>query len=67
MAHYSRLIAMELAPRYDLSDEYIEHLYLFAPLHDIGKIGIPDSILLKSGGLNPEERALMEYPCSKGY
>jgi len=45
MAHYSRLIARDLAESYDLSDEYIEHLYLFAPLHDIGKIGIPYGIL----------------------
>jgi len=66
MAHYSRLIAKQLAPRHDLSDEYIEHLYLFAPLHDIGKIGIPDSILLKPGGLNPEERALMNTHVQKG-
>ena len=40
MAYYSRLIAMELAPRHDLSNEYIEHLYLFAPLHDIGQLGL---------------------------
>jgi HD-GYP domain-containing protein (c-di-GMP phosphodiesterase class II) len=66
MAHYSRLIARELAPRHGLSDEYIEHLFLFAPLHDIGKIGIPDSVLLKPGGLNTEERALMDTHVQKG-
>lgn len=38
MAHYSRLIAKCLAPQHGLSDEYIEHHYLFAPLHDVGKL-----------------------------
>ncbi|MFY8149480.1 MAG: HD-GYP domain-containing protein [Prochlorococcaceae cyanobacterium] len=66
MAHYARLIARELQPAYNLSDEYIEHLYLFAPLHDIGKIGIPDSVLLKPGQLNGEERKLMETHVDKG-
>ena len=66
MAHYARLIARELQPSHDLSDEYIEHLYLFAPLHDIGKIGIPDSVLLKPGQLNAEERELMETHVQKG-
>ena len=66
MAHYSRLIARDLAESYDLSDEYIEHLYLFAPLHDIGKIGIPDSVLLKPGRLDADERALMETHVQKG-
>ncbi len=50
MAHYARLIARELQQSHGLSDEYIEHLYLFAPLHDIGKIGIPDRVLLKRAG-----------------
>lgn len=66
MAHYARMIARELQPSHDLSDEYIEHLYLFAPLHDIGKIGIPDSVLLKPGQLNAEERELMETHVQKG-
>jgi HD-GYP domain-containing protein (c-di-GMP phosphodiesterase class II) len=66
MAHYSRLIARELAQSHGLSDEFIEHLFLFAPLHDIGKIGIPDSVLLKPGRLDPEERKLMETHVQKG-
>ena len=66
MAHYARVIARELQPSHDLSDEYIEHLYLFAPLHDIGKIGIPDSVLLKPGQLDPQERQLMETHVQKG-
>lgn len=66
MAHYARLIARDLQSSHSLSDEYIEHLYLFAPLHDIGKIGIPDHILLKPGALDPEERALMKTHVQKG-
>jgi HD-GYP domain-containing protein (c-di-GMP phosphodiesterase class II) len=66
MAHYARLIARDLAESKGLSDEYVEHLYLFAPLHDIGKIGIPDSVLLKPGRLNDEERQLMNTHVQKG-
>ena len=41
-----------LAEKLGLADEFIEYLYLFAPLHDIGKVGIPDSVLLKPGKLD---------------
>jgi HD-GYP domain-containing protein (c-di-GMP phosphodiesterase class II) len=43
-----------------LTDEYVELLYKSAPLHDIGKIGIPDSILLKRGKLTVEEMEVMK-------
>jgi HD-GYP domain-containing protein (c-di-GMP phosphodiesterase class II) len=60
MARYARLIARDLAPRHGRTDEFVEHVYLFAPLHDIGKIGIPDRILLKEGRLDPTEREAMQ-------
>jgi len=60
MSRYSRLIAMELAKTHQLNDDYIEHLFMFAPLHDIGKIGIPDNILLKPGPLTEDERETMK-------
>jgi HD-GYP domain-containing protein (c-di-GMP phosphodiesterase class II) len=66
MARYSRAIGQAVAPIYGLSDEFVEHLYLYAPLHDIGKIGIPDKILLKPGKLDPEERMTMETHVDKG-
>lgn len=66
MAQFSRLIAREIAEQLDLSDEFVEQLYLFAPLHDIGKIGIPDQILLKPGRLTPEERAVVQEHVAKG-
>ena len=66
MALYARLIARHIAPRYDLSDETIEHIYLFAPLHDVGKIGIPDRILKKPGPLDDDEWAEMKTHVDKG-
>lgn len=66
MSRYSRIIAEALAGRYDLDDAYIEHVFMFSPLHDIGKIAIPDSILLKPGPLNEEERSVMNTHARKG-
>jgi len=60
MSRYARLIARKLADHYRFSDEYIEHVFLFAPLHDIGKIGIPDQILLKPGRLSEDEYSQMQ-------
>ncbi|MDE6846876.1 MAG: response regulator [Lachnospiraceae bacterium] len=56
---YVRMIADELRNRNlfeeELTEEYIEDLCKAAPLHDVGKIKIPDSILQKPGRLTPEE------------
>lgn len=52
----SRAMAAELG----LNTRVCETIELAAPLHDIGKIGIPDRILLKAGSLTPEERELMK-------
>lgn len=61
MAKYARLIARGLVRLgYPLSDEYVEYVHLFAPLHDIGKVGIPDRILLKPGSLDADEFRLMQ-------
>jgi HD-GYP domain-containing protein (c-di-GMP phosphodiesterase class II) len=66
MARYARLIALAIADKYGLSDEYIEQIFIFAPLHDIGKIGIPDRVLLKPGKLDDAERALMMTHAQRG-
>ncbi|HTJ59089.1 MAG TPA: HD domain-containing phosphohydrolase [Devosiaceae bacterium] len=55
VAQISRMIAQSLG----LSAERCHIIYLAAPLHDIGKIGIPDAILGKPGKLSPEEMATM--------
>ena len=66
MSRYSRLIAVTLADKYNLDDTYIEHLFMFSPLHDIGKIGIPDNILLKPEKLNDDEKVVMKTHARKG-
>lgn len=66
MAQYARIIAKAIAPTHGKNDEFVESVYLFAPLHDIGKIGIPDHILLKPGKLDPQERAIIETHVEKG-
>lgn len=59
MSRFARVIAQSVAERYALTDEYIEKVFIFSPLHDIGKIAIPDRVLLKPGKLDLEEEALM--------
>jgi len=66
ISRYARLIAMRLATRHALDDEFIERIFMYSPLHDIGKIGIPDHILLKPGKLTDEEMALMRTHTSRG-
>lgn len=56
MALYSRLIATGLG----LPDDELMRIFEAAPMHDIGKVGTPDSILLKPGRLTPEEFNIMK-------
>lgn len=63
MAHYSCLIAAELG----MSNEEQERILNAAPMHDIGKVGTPDHILLKPGRLNPEEMEVMRQHALIGY
>lgn len=66
MSRFSRLIARVLADSHELDDEYIEHVFMFAPMHDIGKIAIPDNILLKPAELDETERSIMQTHTTKG-
>lgn len=66
VAHYSHIIATKLAPSHKLTNEFIEYMLLFSPMHDIGKIAIPDSILLKPGKLTPEEFEVVKTHPSVG-
>lgn len=63
MAHIAGLIAEGL----ELPEEQVRTIELAAPLHDIGKIAIPDAILMKPGPLNAEERARMQQHPRIGY
>lgn len=67
---YMRALARELQnhPRFRsfLTDSTIEMLYKSAPLHDIGKVGIPDKILLKPGKLTPVEFEIMKTHTTLG-
>ncbi len=67
MAHYARIIAREIAPKYGLSDADVEQIFLYSPLHDIGKIAIPDDILLKAGKLTAAEFEVMKTHAVKGF
>ena len=62
--HYVRAIAerLRVMGKYTdiLSEEYIGLLFVSAPLHDIGKVGVPDNILLKPGKLTAEEFEIMK-------
>jgi putative two-component system response regulator len=56
MSRYSQLLALE----HGLAEEQAEMILNAAPMHDIGKIGIPDRVLLKPGKLNAEEWKTMQ-------
>lgn len=70
MQAYSKLLAEALAnhPVYKgyITNEYIESLYNSSVLHDIGKVGVPDSILLKPGELNTKEFELIKKHATLG-
>ena len=54
------LYTKELAEAMGMNKEFVETIYYSSPIHDIGKVGIPDNILLKPGNLNPEELETMK-------
>lgn len=68
--NYVKLLAKKLQkhPRFShfLTEDNIELLYKSAPLHDIGKVGIPDRILLKPGKFTPEEFEIMKTHTALG-
>ena len=63
MSHYAEAIAEAIG----MPDEDVQILTSAAPLHDIGKIGIPDAVLLKRGSLTDEEFAVMRRHPLIGY
>jgi PAS domain S-box-containing protein len=63
VAEYSKLFAQKI----NLNDEEINRLFMASPMHDIGKIGIPDAILNKMGKLTDEEWEIMKTHAQIGY
>jgi len=63
VAEYSYLFAKY----YGLAEEECEMLKQASPMHDIGKVAIPDSVLNKPGRFNEEERAIMDTHAQLGY
>ncbi|MCG8651572.1 MAG: HD domain-containing protein [Pirellulales bacterium] len=70
MREYSQILARQLAsdsPYADQIDQsFLDDLYRCSPLHDIGKVGVPDAILQKPGRLTPEEYELMKQHVAIG-
>ncbi len=69
IAEYSRILAQALrGGPYDqgVGGDFVERLVKSSPLHDIGKVGIPDAILLKAGPLTAEERRQVENHTTLG-
>ncbi|REL25360.1 two-component system response regulator [Thalassotalea euphylliae] len=62
MSYFAKFLAQQL----DLAHDWVELLYQAAPMHDIGKIGIPDAVLLKPGKLDLAEREIMEKHAEYG-
>jgi putative two-component system response regulator len=63
MAHFSRLIAVALG----LDEEEADFILRAAPMHDVGKLGIPDGILLKRGRLDASEMVIMKRHSQIGF
>lgn len=60
------LYCITIAKQLGMGQDFIETLFLTSPLHDIGKVGIPDNILLKPGRLDSEEYEIMKQHCVIG-
>ena len=62
-----KLLMVTFAPMIRMSEQRVNDLLLLAQFHDIGKVGIPDSILFKPSYLTPNEYAEMQRHCEIGY
>lgn len=61
ISKFSEILAVQLAKTNpDIDEEWIHTISITAALHDIGKVGIPDAVLLKPGPLTDEERKIMQ-------
>ena len=64
VSRYCRVLAVELVRHPELGaavdGDFVENIHRASPLHDIGKVGVPDGILLKKGPLTPDEWVVMK-------
>ncbi len=67
-SHVQRIsfFCLELAEQLGMDEEFRDRIFYASPMHDIGKIGIPDAILLKPGSFNPDEWEMMKTHCTLG-
>ena len=66
MASYMEIIVIELAEKFGFSDEQIEYMWFYAPLHDVGKLAIKDEILMKPGKLTVDQYKTMQTHVNEG-
>jgi len=71
ICEYMKLVAIELNRRqpysFHIANDYADDIFLSGMLHDIGKVGVPDQILLKPGPLAPDEWTVMQKHTTWGY
>jgi len=69
--HYSKTLALSISGSYSRMEEidglFLDNIFLTSPLHDIGKVGIPDYILLKPGRLDDREFEVMKRHSEIGF
>ncbi len=70
LREYCRKLAQDLGNSAEYGDQidenYIDTIFAASPLHDVGKVGVPDGILLKPTGLDAEERLVIQNHCAIG-
>ncbi|HRX87731.1 MAG TPA: response regulator [Phycisphaerae bacterium] len=70
MRNYSRILAQTLLKQgkfpEKINQDYVQNIYLTSPLHDIGKVAVPDCVLLKPGRLSDEEFDIMKTHAATG-
>lgn len=70
MREYCRVLSIQLGKtdryRARIDDQFVQTIYAASPLHDVGKVGVPDPVLLKPGKLDPHEWAVMKTHTSIG-
>jgi response regulator RpfG family c-di-GMP phosphodiesterase len=71
ICEYNRVLTQQVHKHqpyaYNISEDYVDDIYFSAMLHDIGKVAVPDQILLKNGSLDTQERSVMQKHTRYGW